>query len=74
MHKTFLDLGTRHYLKSVNSNFTLGSKFYENLDRPRLTFSLMLGEKREKIWLDWDLNSQSVDLKSIVLTITPLVP
>jgi hypothetical protein len=56
-------------LKSVNSNFT-----HKNLDRPRLTFCLMLGKKREKIWLGQDLSLQSVDEKSIVLTITPLAP
>ena len=49
-------------LKSINSNFT-----HQNFDMPILTFCLILAKKREKIWLDWDSNSLSVDQKSIVV-------
>ena len=59
------------FLKSVISNFTLAVRYAH---RPRLTFCLMLEKKREKIWLGQDLNPRSVDQKSIVLTITSLVP
>ena len=53
-------------LKSVNSNFTMA------VHSPKLgQAKTHFGEKKEKIWLDQDLNPLSVDQKLIVLTITP---
>jgi hypothetical protein len=57
-------------LKSVNSNFTQ-AVHSPKLGHAKTHFLSHFGEKREKIWLDRDLNPQSVDQKLIVLTITP---
>ena len=57
-------------LKSVNSNFTL-AVHSPKLGQAKTHCLSHFGEKREKIWLDQDLNPRSVDQKLIVLTITP---
>ena len=57
-------------LKSVNSNFTL-AVHSPKLNHAKTHFLSHFGEKKkEKIWLDQDLNPRSVDQKLIMLTIT----
>ena len=57
-------------VKSVNSKFTLAAHS-PKLGQAKTHFLSHFGEKKEKIWLDQDLNPRSVEQKLIVLTITP---
>ena len=68
-HIFSLKLKPLDFLRSVNSNFTL------TVHSPKLwQAKTHFGEKKEKIWLDQNLNPRSVDQKLTMPTITPLVP
>ena len=56
-------------LKSVNSNFTL-AVHSPKPNHAKTHFLSHFGEKKKKLWLDRDLNPQSVDQKLIMLSIT----